>query len=101
MSSFDAGSSPVEGIACCANVAVANRTANASKTKERFIKAPRAKELPNHLDRITLKVRIGGDQRKFFLDTLCDQNAVKRIAVVKLQAFDSQHVLQRDWQNLN
>jgi hypothetical protein len=46
-------------------------------------------------------VRIGSDQRKFFFDTLRDQNAIEGVAVVKFQALDPQHVLQRDWQDLN
>ena len=46
-------------------------------------------------------MRVGSDQWKFFLDALGDQDTVEWIAVVKFQAFDPQHVLQRDWQDLN
>ena len=46
-------------------------------------------------------MRVGSDQRKFFFDALRNQDAVEWVAVVKFQGLDPQHVLQRDWQDLN
>ena len=63
--------------------------------------APLPKQLPNHLDRITRKVRVGSDQREFFLDTLGDQHAVEWIAVMHGQRFDSQDMVQSNRQDLD
>ena len=58
-------------------------------------------QLPDYLDIITPKLWIGSDQRKFFFDALRDQDPVEGITVVKFEALDPQHVLQRDWQDLD
>jgi len=42
--------------------------------------------LPDHIDRITLKYRIGSDQRKFFLDALRNQDAIEGIAMMHRQS---------------
>jgi|HubBroStandDraft_6_1064221.scaffolds.fasta_scaffold68413_1 hypothetical protein len=42
--------------------------------------------LPDHIDRITLKYRIGSDQRKFFLDASCNQDAIEGIAMMHRQS---------------
>jgi hypothetical protein len=44
--------------------------------------------LPDYLHRITLKVRIGSDEREFFFDALRDQDPVEGVAVVHGQRFD-------------
>ena len=66
-----------------------------------FHKIPLREQLPDQLDRITIKVRIGRDQGKFFLDTLRDQDTVERVAVVHRQRFDPQDVVQSNRQNLD
>ena len=53
--------------------------------KKRILHKFLRKSLPDYLDRITLKMRIGGDQRKFFFDTLRDQDSVEGIAVVMVK----------------
>src|ERR1700722_607378 len=98
MSSFDAGASP--GAGCCVNATEATKRKTARERQNCFM-ALLLKRLPDYLDRITLKVRIGSNQRKFFFDALRDQDEVERVAVVKFQALNPQHVLQGDRQDLN
>jgi len=64
------------------------RNQKENRAKKKMLHKFLSKSLPDYLDRITLKMRIGGHEWKFFLDTLRDQYPVEGIAVVKFQAFD-------------
>src|SRR5580658_6200532 len=57
--------------------------------------------LPDHIDRITLKYRIGSDQRKFFLDALLNQDAIEGIAMMHRQSFYSQDMIEFNGEDLD
>src|ERR1035437_6527861 len=58
-------------------------------------------QLPDHVNWIAREPGIGGDDWPALFDTLRDEQAVERVAMVERQGFDSQDVVQADRQQSN
>lgn len=51
--------------------------------------------------RVELDVGVVGEQRQAVIDGLCDENAVERVSMVRLEMFDGEDVLIGDGKNGN
>ena len=61
----------------------------------------RFSKLPDHLNRIAGEPGIGRDDRPSFFDTLCDEQTIKGVAMVKRQRFSPERVIECDRQNFD